>query len=38
MTRDRKATNYLCVQGKTVLDPGYNTDGGLPTKKLALPQ
>ena len=29
--------DYLGFQGKTVLDPEYNIDGGLPTEKPALP-
>lgn len=29
--------DYLGFQGETVLDPGYNIDGGLPTEKTALP-
>lgn len=30
--------DFLGFQGETVLDPGYNTDGGLPHEKPALPQ
>lgn len=33
----KSQVDYLGFQGETVLDPGYSTDGGLPTEKPALP-
>jgi len=30
--------DFLGFQGKTMLDPEYNVDGGLPTEKPALPK
>lgn len=29
--------DFLGFQGQTILDQGYNVDGGLPTEKPALP-
>ena len=31
-------TDFLGFQGETLLDPGYNIDGGLPTEKPMIPQ
>ena len=34
----KSQVDFLGFQGETVLDPGYNIDGGLPTEKPALPK
>ncbi|MCE9552727.1 MAG: arylsulfatase [Planctomycetes bacterium] len=34
----KSQVDYLGFQGETVLDPGYNIDGGLPTEKPTLPK
>jgi arylsulfatase A-like enzyme len=34
----KSQVDYLGFQGETVLDPGYNIDGGLPTEKTTLPK
>jgi arylsulfatase A-like enzyme len=33
----KSQVDYLGFQGETLLDPGYDTDGGLPTERPALP-
>ena len=33
----KSQVDFLGFQGETVLDPGYNIDGGLPTENAALP-
>jgi arylsulfatase A-like enzyme len=34
----KSQVDFLGFQGETVLDPGYDTDGGLPTEKPTLPK
>ncbi|MCE9563667.1 MAG: arylsulfatase [Planctomycetes bacterium] len=34
----KSQVDYLGFQGETFLDPGYSTDGGLPTEKTVLPK
>lgn len=34
----KSQVDYLGFQGETVLDPGYNIDGGLPTERPSLPK
>jgi arylsulfatase A-like enzyme len=34
----KSQVDYLGFQGETFLDPGYSTDGGLPTEKPVLPK
>ncbi len=34
----KSQVDFLGFQGETFLDPGYSTDGGLPTEKPVLPE